>query len=165
MGLWIAIFITLAVLGSILWIKPSPRDRFLTECRQKALAKGLKVRLLDEKLSGQLFPWIENYRQFVFYEKSLPPAAKPKSNKAIVIRLSEDIHAHEIDAIDPIKSALFEAVDRKRLPRTAEALIISVSGISLLWREYQNKEEQSLDLVSEIDDLLKECIVFNKIWA
>ena len=135
MGLWIAIFITLAVFGSILWIKPSSRERLLIEYRRLALTKGLKVRLLEAKLSAQLFPWIDNYRQFVFYEKSLPSSAKPKSHKAIVVRVSVDPNAHEIDGIDPIRESLSSIPSFASLPKTAEAIVISASGIALLWRE------------------------------
>lgn len=165
MGLWVAIFITLAVLGSVLWVKPSPRDRLVTEYRRQALAKGLKVRLLDLKLAGQLFPWIDNYRQFIFYEKSLPSHAKPKSYKAIVIRVGDDPNAHEIDQVDLVKVALSKSVDFKVLPDTAEAIVISASGISILWREYDDKSQTDSSLVDVIDVFLCECIAHSKIWT
>jgi hypothetical protein len=165
MGLWIAIFITLVVFGSILWVKPSPRERLVTEYRKQALGKGLKVRLLDEKLSTQLFPWIDNYRQFIFYEKALPSSAKPKSHKAIVIRVGEDPHAHEIDEVDSVKLALLEKVDFKVLPSTTEAIVISASGISVLWREYEDKNQQSPSFVDVIESFLIECSAQSKIWT
>jgi hypothetical protein len=164
MGLWIAILITLAVLGSVLWIKPSPRERLLTEYRRLALAKGLKVRLLDVKLAEQLTPWIDNYRQFIFYEKSLPSLAKPKSHKAIVIRVTEDPHAHELDEEDQIRQSLLKNVDFKALPSTAEAIVISASGISILWLEREDKNLVNSNPVEVIDQFLAECIVNSKIW-
>lgn len=164
MGLWIAIFITLVVMGSVLWIKPSPRERLLTEYRRQALAKGLKVRLLDLKLAEQLFPWIDNYRQFIFYEKSLPSIAKPKSHKAIVVRVGDDPNAHELDGLDSIKLALVKCVDFNILPDTAEAIVISASGISVLWREYEDKSGSNRNYVDVIDQFLSECIIHSKIW-
>ena len=165
MGLWIAIFITLLVFGSILWVKPSPRERTLTQLRTMALSKGLKVRLLDARLSAQLFPWIDNYRQFVFYEKPLPSIAKLKSNKAIVIRVSDDPNAHELDQDKPIKVALSNKVDFTLLPSTAEALVISASGISIVWREYQDGELDVFQQLELIEDFLAHCIVNSNIWT
>lgn len=165
MGLWIAVFITLAVFGSILWVKPSPRERTLTQIRNAALSKGIKVRLLDEKLSTQLFPWIDNYRQFVFYEKALPNTAKPNSNKAIVIRLSEDLNAHELDVEDPIRKSLSSIVSFTLLPKTAEALVISASGISIVWREYQDEAHNVFQQLELIDSFLVQCIDNSKIWT
>lgn len=165
MGLWIAIFITLVVFGSVLWVKPSPRERLLTEYRRQALVKGLKVRLLDAKLAEQLVPWVDNYRQFIFYEKPLPSSAKPKSYKAIVVRVSEDPNAHELDEEDRVREALFKKVDFKVLPSTAEAIIISASGISILWLEREDKNLPSSNPIDVIDQFLTECIVNSKIWT
>lgn len=165
MGLWVAIFITLVVFGSVLWVKPSPRERILTELRAKALSKGLKVRLLDAKLSAQLFPWIEDYRLFVFYEKMLPSVAKPSSHKASVIRISEDPNAHELDEADPLKIALAENVDFTVLPDTVEALIISASGISIVWREYQSNGLDVLQQLDIIEEFLGCCIEHSQAWT
>ena len=165
MGLWIAILITLAVLGSVLWVKPSPRERLVTEYRRQALTKAMKIRLLDAKLAAKLFPWIDNYRQFIFYEKPLPAIAKPKSHKAIVIRVGDDPNAHEIDEEDSIKLALSKQVNFSVLPNTAEAIVISASGISVLWREYDVKSKAGPSLVDVIDGFLSECAQHSKIWT
>jgi hypothetical protein len=46
MTVWLAmIFIALAVIGSVMWVRPSPRDQKLAKWRQEALMAGLKVRL------------------------------------------------------------------------------------------------------------------------
>lgn len=165
MGLWVSILVTLIVFGSILWIQPSPRDKMLTQLRSNALSKGLKVRLLDEKLSAQLFPWIDSYQQFVIYEKTLPKLAKPKSHKAIVVRITDDPNAHEIDQVNPIKSLLLDKLDFKLLPRTSEALIISVSGISIVWREYKDDKGNALHQLELINDFLEQCITHSDIWT
>lgn len=162
MGIWIAIFITLVVFGSILWLKPSARDQALTKLRSLALSKGLKVRLLDEKLAQQLVPWIDNYRPFVFYEKNLPASLKPKTYKARVVRLSIDPNAHEIDGLDPIKALLLNGAALDKLPNTAEAIVISKGGVAILW-----KEDTSLEggqHVDDIDKFLNDCINHPEIW-
>lgn len=165
MGLWIAIFITLAVFGSILWVKPSPREMMLTKYRNGALARGIKVRLLDAKLAEKLFPWIDNYRSFVFYEKSLPVSSKPTSHKAIIVRISDNLHAHEIDEEDSLKQAISLNVGFDGLPDTVEALIISASGISLLWREKLEGDSSIEKTLGDIEGFLDRCIQNSKIWT
>jgi len=162
MGIWIAIFITLVVAGSILWVKPSVREKRLSHLRTRALAKGFKVRLLDIKLAAQLFPWLENYRGYVFYEKPVPVHLKPKSHKARVIRLSEDIHAHGIDAIDPLKCLLADKIGYDSLPESVEALVISVSGISVLWSERNTSDD--LREIEILDDFLNRCLQLPELW-
>lgn len=156
MGIWIAVFITLVVVGSVLWVKPSVREKNLSMMRSKALSKGLKVRLLDMKLAAQLFPWLENYRLYAFYEKPIPVHLKPKSHKARVVRLSEDPNAHEIDEADSLKQLLAEKPGYSDLPQSVEALIISASGISILWREQVSDKE--MQEVEQIDRFLQACL-------
>lgn len=156
MGIWIAVFITLVVIGSVLWVKPSVREKNLSLLRTKALSKGLKVRLLDMKLAAQLFPWLENYRLYAFYEKPIPVNLKPKSHKARVVRMSDDPNAHEIDQVDPLKLLLTEKTDYKALPQTVEALVISASGIAILWKE-QVRNADMLE-VEQIDSFLNQCL-------
>jgi hypothetical protein len=163
MGMWIAIFITLVVIGSVLWVKPTAREKTLSLMRSKALSNGLKVRLLDMKLAAQLFPWIENYRWYVFYEKPVPAMMKPDNHKAKVIRLSDDAHAHEIDEADPIKKMLEQKALLTSLPSSVEALVISAAGIAILWQEqYQDGSLQEVDI---INDFLNACLQQRELWG
>ena len=134
MGLVIAIFITFAVLGSVLWVMPSQREKSLSKMRSRALELGLKVRVLDGKLAKQLFHWLENYRPYTLYECSIPSDARPASHKARVLRLSKDFEEHELDR-DELKQQLKELGAFDGLPDTVEALVISRSGIAILWKE------------------------------
>ena len=68
MGIVVAIFITLVVAGSILWVKPSRRDVRIAEVRRRAMSQGMRVRLLDEKLLRSMFPWLDNHRGLTLYE-------------------------------------------------------------------------------------------------
>lgn len=46
MAIWVAMaLIALAVVGSVMWIRPSPRDQKLAKWRRDALMAGMKVRL------------------------------------------------------------------------------------------------------------------------
>ena len=61
MGLVIAILLTLALAGSVLWVMPSPREKRLTALRADAMRRGLRVRLLDKGMGAKLFPWLDDY--------------------------------------------------------------------------------------------------------
>jgi len=163
MGFLVASLITLAVLGSVMWVMPSIREKSLISMRNKALSLGIKVRLVDEKLSKALFPWLDNYRGYTLYEKLLPPGKKSNSFKARVVRVSDDPNAHEIDAVDPLRQQLISHNLFESLPSTVEALVISASGIALLWREYQ-LDSSSLAEVEKIDECLVRCIEASDLW-
>jgi hypothetical protein len=46
MTVWLVmIFVALVVVGSVMWIRPSPRDQKLAKWRRDALVAGLKVRM------------------------------------------------------------------------------------------------------------------------
>lgn len=153
MGFWIAILITLAVSGSVLWVMPSPRDKALTQMRQQAIASGLKVRLVDSALAAKLYPWLEDYRGYVMYEKYLPLGKKLHEGRTEVIRLSPDEKAHEIDIQNPIKLALLDAGLLNELPRSSEALTFFSGGVSFLW-----KEKEALEGVAKIHQCLDGCV-------
>ena len=140
MEFWIAILITLAVLGSVLWVLPSPREKALTLMRHQAMGFGLKVRLVDSALAAKLFPWLQDYRGYVMYEKYLPSTQKWCYSKTEVLRLSTDEYTHEIDVQNPTKLSLQEAGLFDQLPESSEALIIFSGGIACLWKENIEKE-------------------------
>jgi hypothetical protein len=158
MGFWVAILITLAVFGSVLWVMPSPREKALTEMRQRAMSLGLKVRLVDQALAQKLFPWLEDYRGYVLYEKYIPIGKKIRSNKIQVIRLSPDANAHEIDIQNPVKLTLQEAGLLEDLPESSEAITLFSGGFSFLW-----KEKGGLEGVERVEKCLNECILSLKI--
>ena len=56
MGFVIAVLLTLAMAGSVLWVMPSAREKALSAMRQKALENGVRVRLLDEKTAARANP-------------------------------------------------------------------------------------------------------------
>ena len=153
MGFWVAILITLAVLGSVLWVMPSPREKLLTSMRHNAMGFGLKVRLVDKALAAKLYPWLEDYRGYVMYEKYLPTGKKLETAKTEVIRLSPDESAHEVDIQNPLKIALEKSNLLDELPESSEALTFFSGGVSLLWRE-----KGELDGVRKIDVCLNECV-------
>lgn len=156
MGFVIAILITLAVAGSILWVMPSKRDLRLTRMRQSALAHGLKVRLLDEKLAKKFFPWLENYREFVLYENY--SLKLPKGQELAVYRTTSDADVHELDKLRANYISAEALSEDAALPVSHEAVVVYPSGIGVLWREQGDAEEvdQLAESILRIEAWLKQ---------
>lgn len=56
MGWVIGILVALMMIGSILWVRPSPGDRRRMELRQKAMQLGLQVRIERLEVPGEERP-------------------------------------------------------------------------------------------------------------
>lgn len=150
MGFIVAILITLAVMGSILWVMPSPREKRIIAMRQKAMSLGLKVRLLDQQLAGKFFPWCENHRQFVLYERYFQNENKD-ARQSIVVRLSEGYVPHELDE-QPIKHKLQALGLLDKLPKSTEALVFYTGAVSVLWTE-----KEGLEVIDDLAESLAGC--------
>lgn len=151
MGFVVAILITLAVMGSVMWVMPSPREKRIIAMRNKALALGLKVRLLDQKLASKFFPWCEDYRQYVLYEKYFS-AKVAALTTPLVIRLSDGFIPHELDEKHPINQILDERGVIEVLPESVEALIFYSGAVGMLWTEKEGEE-----VLSGVAECLKVC--------
>lgn len=139
MGLAIAILLTLAMLGSVMWVMPSPREKQLTAMRQKAMGQGIKVRLLDQKQAANLYPWVDNHRGFVTYELSLPAGQKWPIKSAMVVPVDQSA-LHELDRQHELTQAVSEQGCFDDLPDTAEAMVFYAGCVGLLWREDSGDE-------------------------
>lgn len=151
MGLVVAILITLAVMGSVMWVMPSPREKRIIAMRNKALSLSLKVRLLDQKMAKKFFPWCEDYRPFVLYEKYFRSKVDSLTTP-LVIRLSDGFVAHELDEVHPIKLKLESRGVLSRLPESAEALLFYSGAVAILWKEKEGEE-----VLQGLSDCLNEC--------
>lgn len=140
MGLAIAILLTLAMLGSVMWVMPSPREKQLTEMRQKAMGLGIKVKLLDQKQAANLYPWVDNHRGFVTYELSLPAGQKWPIKSAKVVPVDQSA-LHELDREHGLTQIVTTQGCLDDLPDTAEAMVFYSGCVGLLWREDSGEEE------------------------
>lgn len=62
MTVWLAmIFVALVVVGSVMWIRPSPRDQKLAKWRRDALVAGMKVRLQTLKAEPKKAVFVKMY--------------------------------------------------------------------------------------------------------
>ena len=148
MGWFIAIFVTLMIAGSVLWIKPSKRDLRLSELRRRAMAKGIRVRLLDEKLRDNLFPWLEDHRGYSLYENHQFGGREDRSMQAFEVHRKEPLHELDYLKLDVDAKRLqeFEA----SLPMGVRAVVLFPDGIGLLW-----DERGDVELVDRLMDSMK----------
>ncbi len=152
MGLVVAILLTLALLGSVLWVMPTPREKRLTQLRNQALRAGLRVRLLDQKMANKLFPWLPDHRGYVLYEKQRRDQHVAAGHRVWVLPLKNDASVHELDR-DPEQEAYVKHFNLEAvMPGCAEALVFYPASVALLWRE---SIEGS---VEDIDRALQECL-------
>ncbi len=148
MGFAIAILLTLAMVGSVLWVMPSPREKALTKMRQDAMKAGLKVRLLDERMRNKLFPWINDVRGYVLYEKPFCLSSGAEQKSALVWRLHDLDKVHELDLNQDAKAFVEKNKLIQRLPESAEALAAYGGGLAVLWRE--NREDGAIEKIVEV---------------
>ena len=148
MGWFIAIFVTLMIAGSVLWIKPSKRDLRITELRRKAMSKGMRVRLVDEKLRENLFPWLDDYRGYAVYENHQLAAREGRQMRAFEVRSETQLHELDILNLDADETKLrsFE----ESLPAGVRGVVLYPDGVGLLWDESGGAE-----VVDGLDGALK----------
>ncbi|KZY62585.1 hypothetical protein A3742_13305 [Oleiphilus sp. HI0071] len=133
MGWFIAVFVTLMIAGSVLWIKPSKRDLRITELRREAMSQGIRVRLVDEKLKENLFPWLEDHRGYAVYENHQLPAREGRQMKAFEVRSQSQLHELDILKLDADEVKLRSL--EKGLPEGVRGVVLFPDGVGLLWDE------------------------------
>lgn len=159
-GFVIAVLLTLALAGSVLWVMPSPREKRLAGMRRVALEQRMHVRLLDQTTATKLFPWVEDYRLLTLYEiANVHPAAKSSTPSApIVIRLAGTEEMHELDR-EASKIDLLEGLGiLEQFPEGSEAIVHYGQASALLWNEKGTDETVPLiaNLLKEVQRRLSE---------
>ena len=147
LGWLVAIFGTLVVAGSILWIKPSKRELRITALRQEAMKKGLRVRLVDEKLKDKFFPWLDDYRGYVIYETHQLPVKEGRGMKAVQVHSSAELHELDRRNMDGDQARVL--ANQEHIPNQISGVVLYPDGVGLLWDESGD--------AGDIDGLL-ECI-------
>lgn len=138
MGWFIAIFVTLMIAGSVLWIKPSKRELRITELRRKAMSQGMRVRLVDEKLRENLFPWLDDHRGYAVYENHRLGAREGRQMRAFEVRRETQLHELDVLKLDADEKKLkaFE----ESLPAGVRGVVLYPDGVGLLWDESGGSE-------------------------
>ncbi|MDX1451323.1 MAG: hypothetical protein R3183_02115 [Oleiphilaceae bacterium] len=155
MGMVIAVLLTLALAGSVLWVMPSPKERRITAMRNAALKNGLRVRLLDASMAKGYFSWLADHRGYVLYELPRLGGTASAGIRPRVIRLRRPENEHELDRDAACEAYVAQRDLIKRLPTCSEALLFQPASVAVLWQESKESDES---VVEEIARVLKECL-------
>lgn len=140
MAVWLVmVFIALVVVGSVMWVRPSPRDQKLAKWRRDAIMAGLKVRMqtlkAEPKNSG-----IRDDVEGISYEWFNPEPNKTDTTTWVIVKtdawLKDGLpqgwswYAQEVD-IDPAKIAqIIQA-----LPMEVNAIERTPISSRVIWNE------------------------------
>jgi hypothetical protein len=153
MGFAIAILLTLAMAGSVLWVMPTPREKRISAMRKRAMEMQVRVRLIDHSMASQLIDWVPNYRGYVSYELTSQPGKETGVKGFKSIRLSFDEGLHELDKLDPLRQVLEKEQLLAGWPKSSEALVFNPLGVMLVWREDGDEKD-----VQELIGRLRLCL-------
>ncbi len=148
MGWFIAIFVTLMIAGSVLWIKPSKRDLRITELRRKAMSQGVRVRLVDEKLRENLFPWLDDHRGYAVYENHKLAAQEGRQMRAFEVHRQTQLHELDILKLGADETKLRSI--EENLPAGVRGVVLYPDGIGLLW-----DESGGVEVIDGLTDAMK----------
>lgn len=136
MGVAIAILVALSLLGSVMWLKPSPAQRRQEEFRAMARQLGLDVRLA---------PLPQTHRARVRQQAPDPGVVYRFLRFDIKVPLTQDYVLVRDNAESPwepqtdatLPAALQQVVDEVllELPRDSVALELTAHGPGVYWRE------------------------------
>ncbi|MDN3649396.1 hypothetical protein QWZ13_10780 [Reinekea marina] len=154
MGIVVIIVSMLVVVGSFMWMRPSPRDQYLSKIRSKALMTGFRIgsmKVPDTSEEGRIS---EIKRIVTTYAKNLE-VIKGRSLGYTVIRTSGEAGIYLPDGWqwherEDMPQALMEqaALLVKPLPLSITLITVSDSQAALSWDE---KDPQvTFDTLSQI---------------
>lgn len=137
MGVWIVVFIALALMGSFFWILPSPRDRKRMELRQKAMRLGLKVRFPDKGLKERLVRFEDQILGAVMYELFIVTRKKPALTGSFFIIKDEEGWRFIERSLPLNLQNISESIlgELKLLPDNFDLIMLSSNGTSVFWDE------------------------------
>jgi Na+-transporting methylmalonyl-CoA/oxaloacetate decarboxylase gamma subunit len=162
---FIVVFVVLSLLGSVMWMMPTPREKFLAKLRLKAKAEGFHVQLVrltapraqgemeeqnmniaayrlprnntNKKLTGSLQPW-QIFRLQAIANEGLPEGWCWKQGERVLNEKQLSI-LHKVIAM---------------LPKEVVALESTPVTVTAYWKE--QGEEQLAVIKEALNELLKE---------
>lgn len=155
----IIVFVVALVIGPVMWLKPSGRDRRLATLRQNAASSGLRVQM-------QSLPAAEGKGTAAVYFSQWRNPRRLQTGWALELqRMSHEMHfdgvwdwrkgrqAPEL-AQKPVKELL------ESLPADTTAIICSDSGLGVQWKERSGEDglKAIQSALSELRPVIEEAI-------
>lgn len=145
MGPIIAIFAVLVLVGSVLWLKPSPAQQRQTKLRLLARSLGLDVRLSAlpqvrrARVRGEDQQQGVVYRLLRFGEQS----ATPLEYVVCRVNAQSEWESESKQTMTPVQRSVLDNV-LAQLPNDAVAFEITAGGCGVYWRERGDEETVQL---------------------
>ncbi|WP_295801981.1 hypothetical protein [uncultured Microbulbifer sp.] len=135
---WLPLFMILLavtlVIGPVMWLKPSSRDRRLASLRQSAASSGLKVQMVSLPASQG------EGTAAVYFSQWRNPRRLQTGWGLELQRMSHEMHFDDVwdwrkgrQAPELAKKPLKELLER--LPADATAILCNDSGLGVQWKE------------------------------
>lgn len=155
MGMLIAVFATLALLGSVMWLKPSPTQRRQEEFRALARQLGLDVRLAPLPQTRRARVRQESPDPGVVYRLLRFDIKAPLARDYVLVRESADA-PWEPQTDEALPAVLQQALDGvlAGLPRDSVAVELTAHGPGVYWRE-RGDVQTVRDLAGALEQLLQ----------
>lgn len=155
MGALIAILATLALVGSVMWLKPSPAQRRQEEFRMLARQLGLDVRLAPLPQTRRARVRQEAPDPGVVYRLLRFDIKAPLAQDYVLVRDNADA-PWEAQTDAALPAALQQVVNAvlPGLPRDSVALELTAHGPGIYWRERGNTQTVR-DLGGALERLLQ----------
>lgn len=153
MGYVVAILAILIIVGSALWLRPSPAERRQAQLRLLARQLGIDVRLTALPQCRRARVREERPEHGVVYRLPIfDPAAAAVPPYLLCRENAESAWSAEVDA--PLAPALQTLVDRVSadLPRDAVALELGPAGPAVYWKE-RGDEDTLRRVYKSLEDL------------
>lgn len=155
MGAVIAIVVALALLGSVLWLKPSPAQRRQAELRELARQLGVDVRLASLPQTRRAMVRKQAADSGVVYRLLRFDIKVPLPRDYVLVR--ENVGAPwEPRTDDVLPATVQQAIEAvlSGLPRDCVAVELTPHGPGIYWRE-RGDAQTVRDLASSLERLMQ----------
>jgi FPC/CPF motif-containing protein YcgG len=134
-------FVLAIILSPLMWFRQSPRQKLITAMRQKAAAKGLRVKLSKPADAREGEGRLEYVTYTLPWKPGSDPSEKPRMEKWLLLK---ETHRGDPspwpewqwmgrESNDSLVSCIGSVLEK--LPKTVAALEASPEGIRIYWQE------------------------------
>ncbi|WP_320822559.1 hypothetical protein [Reinekea sp.] len=138
---WLPILAILFIIGSFMWLKPSPRDQFLAKLRSRALTQGFRLGSLRVPDTSDYGRVKARFQMVTLYTLPLQLAAGP-SARFTVLRTTGEAGTYlpegwAWDEREGLSETQYEQLHRvlTSLPVSIQLISLSSDSIGLNWDE------------------------------
>lgn len=140
-------FVLAIILSPLMWFRQSPRQKLITAMRQKAAAKGLRVKLSKPAAARKGEGRLEYVTYTLPWNPGSDPSVEPRTEKWLLLK---DTHRGDPspwaewqwmgrESNDSLVSCIGSTLEK--LPKDVASLEASSEGVRIYWQERGNLED------------------------